>query len=270
MRPIVLAQLAVASAYTLTGSVAGSVAHAAATRPRGASLQMIELIKPANVDQVKKQFNAAYGRPVGGVAQGFVSEILQSTCFALQSPKYAYSRIYAVGYEELCKAFLEGCPSDEDREAIRSSMLIGLGMDPAKVQRDAEELLALAEGMAEAELLETADFKDVAAIDGFKYTYTFGAGLITLMPVVKTEPSNESIERWCSALKIGARLQTDYAYYKSSLEKVGQAKEMMLQMQVASKRAEAKRLAAKAEAAAKEAEEEEAKAAAAGTSNESQ
>jgi len=223
---------------------------------------MLELTKPTNVDQAKKQFNAAYGRPVSSTAQGFVSEVLQSTCFALQSPRYSYSRIYAVGFEALCKVFLEGCPSDEDREAVRSSMCIGLGMDPAQVQRDAEEMTTLATGMAEAELLETPDFKEVAAIEGFKYTYTFGAGLITLMTEVNTDPTSESIERWCSALNIGAgTLKRDYAYYKSSLDKVSQVKEMMLQMQVASKRQEAKRLAAKAEEAAKEAEEEEAKAA---------
>jgi len=262
MRTLLFAQVAVASAYTMTGFMTGN----AAMRARGVAPQMIELIKPANVDQAKKQFNAAYGRPVSSTAQGFVSEIIQSTCFALQSPNYAYSRVYAVGFEALCKVFLESCPSDADREAIRSSMCIALGMDPAQVRRDSEELTALADGMAEEELLATSDFKDISAINGFKYTYTLGAGLITLMPVVGTEPTAESIDRWCSGLNIGAsRLQTDYAYYKSSLEKVAQVKEMMLQMQVASKKAEAKRLAAKAEAAAKEAEEEEAKEAAAST-----
>merc|ERR1719253_1359814 len=213
-------------------------------RPRGAALQMLELTKPTTVDQAKKQFNAAYGRPVSSTAQGFVSEVIQDTCFALQSTAYAYSRVYAVGFEALCKVFLEGCSSDADREAVRSSMCIGLGMDPAKVQRDAEELTALAAGMTEAELLETPDFKEISGASSFKYTYTFGAGLISLMPAVGTEPSSESIERWCSTLNIGTRLQTDYKYYKSSLEKVAQVKEMMLQMLVASKKAEAKRLAA--------------------------
>merc|ERR1719162_316880 len=90
-----------ASAYAM-----GSTSTvAAAVRPRGAALQMLELTTPANVDQAKKQLNAAYGRAVGPLAQGFVSEVIQQTCFALQSPKYAYSRVYAVGFEELCKIF---------------------------------------------------------------------------------------------------------------------------------------------------------------------
>ncbi len=70
----------------------------------------------------------------------------------------------------------------------------------------------------------------------------------------------EAIERWCGSLKIGPNaFKRDYEFYESSVEKMGQLKEMMLQAKASSKRAEAKRLKEAAEQAEKEAAEEEAK-----------
>jgi len=238
-------------------NLAGPAAPVAASR-RALAPQMLQLTKPKNVDEAKKAFQAAYGRPVAGQVQLFVGEIIQGTCFAMQSPKYQYSRVYAAGFESLCKLFLEACPSEQDREDVRSSMSIALGIDPAQMQKDGEDLMVAAKGMSEAELLETPDFKDIASAGSFKYTYALGAGLICSMEAVGTEPTDDAIMRWCDSLKLkGKVLQSDYAYYKSSVEKMGQVKELMLQMRVASKKAEAKRLAAKAEAAAKEADAEE-------------
>lgn len=238
-------------------NLAGSAVPAAAAR-RALAPQMLQLTKPTNVDEAKKAFQAAYGRPVSGQVQLFVGEIIQGTCFAMFSPQYKYSPVYAVGFESLCKLFLDTLPSDQDREELRSSMCIGLGIDPAVMKKDGEELLANAKGMAEAELLESPDLKAIATAGNFKYTYSLGAGIICLMEAVGTEPTDEAITRWCDSLNLkGKLLLRDYTYYKSSVEKMGQAKEMMLQMRVASKKAEAKRLAAKAEAAAKEADAEE-------------
>merc|ERR1719359_574456 len=144
--------------------------------------------------------------------------MISSTVFALQAPSYRYSRVFAVGFEALCKVFLAGQPDDADREAIRSSMCIGLGMDPAMVRRDSEELLASAAGKSAAELLASDDFTSIGA-SKFKYTYCFGAGLTTLMTTVGVEPDDAAIDEWCGSLNMPSRtLQRDWAYYKTSLE----------------------------------------------------
>ena len=225
------------------------------SRVSGPCTDFNAIVAYAQVDEAKKAFQAAYGRPVGPTAQGFVSELLQSTCFAIQTPSYEYSRIFAVGYEALCKEFLQGCPNDADREALKTSMAYGLGMEYSVLARDAESLTSSASSMSEAELLASKDFKAVADKGNFKYTYTFGAGIIALMGTVGVEPGAESIDKWCGELSMGPNvLKRDYDYYKTSVEKMSQVKDMMLQMQVSAKKAEAKRLAEKAEKAAKEAD----------------
>jgi len=233
--------------------------HPTALARRAVGLQM-GLKTPQTVGDAKEAFQEAYGRPVTNVLQGFVQEMITSTQFALVAPSYEYSRVFSVGFDKLCGIFLQASPSEADREAIRSSMCIGLGMDPKMVKKDAEALLAAAQGMTEEQLFEAADLKKIIAKEGsFKYTYTFGAGLICLMEAVGTEPGPEAIDSWCERLGMKSNaFKRDYQYYLDSVKKMDGVKEMMLQMQVAAKRAEATRLAEKAAKAAKEAEEAEA------------
>ena len=121
------------------------------------------LSQPMTVSDAKEAFQAASGRPVNPAAQGFVTNMLSGVCFAFSSPKYAYSRVFAVGYEALCTTFLEAmCPAD-DAEAIRSSMAAGLGLDPAVLRRDAQALLAAAEGKTEDEVLAIDDLARITA-----------------------------------------------------------------------------------------------------------
>ena len=255
--------IAVGLATSAAFSVLPARAPAASVVRRAASVQLQAdappaFTKPMTVGDAKVAFNGFYGRPVGVAAQGFVSEMLTSTQFALVAPNYAYSRVFAVGYTSLCKVFLQGQPSDADRDALRTSMASALGMDPAVLAADAQAMLGAASG--EDALFAGDDFKAIAsAPGGFKYTYSFGAGLISLMQAAEVEPTDEAIERWCEKLSIGPGvLKRDYAYYVSSIEKMDGMKEMMLQMQAAAKRNEAAKLKKQAE----DAEAEAAKAAA--------
>lgn len=65
-------------------------------------------------------------------------------------------------------------------------------------------------------------------------------------------------------------LKRDYAFYKASVDKVAQVKEMVLQMKASAKRQEAAKLKAEAEEAEKEAAEAEAAEAEAAEAAESQ
>lgn len=77
--------------------------------------------------------------------------------------------------------------------------------------------------------------------------------------------------RWCTSLNIGPNvLKRDYAFYKASVDKVAQVKEMVLQMKASAKRQEAAKLKAEAEEAEKEAAEAEAAEAEAAEAAESQ
>lgn len=224
-----------------------------------------ELNPPKTIGDAKYAFNAAYGRPVNGMQQGFVNELLSSSTIAIASSSYKYSRIFAVGFESLCTAFLEGVSNDDERERLRSSMCIGLGIDPKKMQKDAAALEELAKASSEEALLASDDFRLVASTPNWKYSYAFGAGLLALMPLVGSEASDEVIDRWCESLNLNSkRLKTDWAFYVDASQKMVEGRQMLLEMAAATKRKEAQKLKDEAEKAAKEAKEAEEAAAATG------
>ena len=73
------------------------------------------------------------------------------------------------------------------------------------------------------------------------------------------EPSEEVVARWAEALGVsGARLRKDWLFFESAVEKLGEVRQMMTEMQASAKRKEANKLKEAAEAAAKEADDAEA------------
>ena len=120
----------------------------------------------------------------------FASEIIQSTTFAMASPKFKYTRLFALGLETLCAEFLEPATlgGEAGADKIKKALCYAFEYDAKQIERDAEALRAAAEGKTEDEILEMADLKDEC-----KYTYTYGAGLVTLMKMVSEIMSLESV-----------------------------------------------------------------------------
>jgi len=211
---------------------------------------------PKNVGEAKVGFQAAYGQPVDGVQQGFVNEMIVGCQLAVISPTYYPSRVFSLGFESLCSAFLAG---SDKQERIHDALCAGLGFDAAQVKAEADALTAMATGKTEADLLASDDFKAIIGKDKFQYSYPLGAGLLALMTLVGEEPSKEVIERWCKALGLPtSRLTKDWEFFEDASRKLVEVRQMMMEMKAAGKRKEAAKLKEAAEKAAKEAEEAEA------------
>jgi hypothetical protein len=211
------------------------------------------------VSDVRNKFYKEYGKTfLNSEAQGFVNEMLTSISMA-SGPRFTYSRVFALGFDSLCKTFLAPIKEEADREKLQDSMLIALGLSPETVRKDAEELRTIAAGSTEEAVFGTEDFKTIAATEEFKYTYQFGAGLMALMELVGEEPSDETVSRWTAELGMSSSLlKKDAAYYKSIIRKLSEMKQMMVQMEASAKRKEAAKLKEEAERAAREAEKAEA------------
>ena len=209
---------------------------------------------PKTVGDAKTAFQASYGnRPVGMMLQSFVNELLSSNVLAMASPTFKYNRVFALGFTTLCDTFLDTAANDAE---LRKSLCDGLGLDAARIERDAADLKAAAAAAGSEEaLLASADFAELAnAASPPKYTYTFGAGLLAMMPLVDVEVNDASIEKWSAALKMSPnRLSKDWKFFESSQEKMAEGKQMMMEMAASAKRKEAAKLKEDAEKAAKEA-----------------
>ena len=131
-----------AASFRASGTV-GSASTAQRARPAVCGVANV----PKTVGEARTGFNKAYGRPVDGVQQGFVNEMLTGCQLALISPGYAPSRVFSLGFESLCTAFLA---NSGEGPKIHDALLVGLGMDAKKLVSEAEALKAAAAGMSEA------------------------------------------------------------------------------------------------------------------------
>jgi hypothetical protein len=209
---------------------------------------------PRTVGEAKAAYQAAYGKPTPTLAQGFVGELLTSVTLATVHPTYEYTRVLAVGYEALCDSFLVAISDEARRKELHDCMCTALELDADQIKADSDALKAQAAGMSEADFLGLPELK---ALAGQKYSYPIGAGLLTLMPVVEggATPTAPMIERWATALGVSElRLSKDWMFFEKALKSMADARTMMIEMQAAAKRKEAKALAEKADKAAKAAE----------------
>lgn len=178
-----------------------------------------EIEKPMTVSQARSVFYATYRGSFDQMMKTFVEEMLESVIIAMQSPAFLYTRVFALGFESLCKIVLrQSSKTDEDGERVRRALLIALGMDPDITKRDAEALRSFAKESTEEQLFASEDFTKIAGIRNFRYIYPFGAGLLATMQTMGQEMSDETIQRWCEKLNFPSRnvkkLQKDRDIYK--------------------------------------------------------
>lgn len=246
--------LAAAVTAALAFQLQAPLAPTAAVR-RASSTQLVvvegEAYSTLTCGDRKVMFSEALGKSLGVnpkhtqlpmAAQSFVNEMITSEGIAMNSKKYRYSRIFAVGFNALCDIFLSAGVQPESAKKARESLVIAYGFEPTTVFGDSTALLAAAEGKSEEEILELADLKELAAADT-QYSYALGAGLIALMKVANVEPSDDAIVRWCAALDIKAvnSFKRDLGYFKMNVEKFEGMAEMFKQMSDAAKKREAER-----------------------------
>jgi len=235
--------------------------------PTGAGSSVMVAPLPANVGEAKDRFYGSYGGALPMGIAAFVNEMIQSTTFAMASPQWEYSRVYALGLNELCDEFLSQARAEGQADKVRASLCVAFGYDSDVIRADGDALKAAAKGKDAAGIFALDDLKAIAAngeannkgaVGAVKYTYTFGAGLVGLMQQAEIEPK-ENIKPWCDELnlKCEGAFSRDYAYYEMSIKKLADMKELMVQMKASADRDKANREEAKAKAAAGEAPKED-------------
>jgi len=200
----------------------------AATGPEGdQAIPGLVVPLPKTIGEAKAAFQKKYGRPVNKFVQGFVNEMLASVTLAVMKPRFQRSKVFSLGFEALCETFLESVNQEEKKE-LHDALCMAVGFDPKMVRKEAENLEAFANGKTEDELLAAEELKAIAAAGNFKYSYPLGAGLLTLMPMVGVEPSDEAIERWCTQLNLPAsRLQKDWTLYVDAQRRMAEGRLML-------------------------------------------
>lgn len=183
---------------------------------------------------------------------------------------FVYNPLYALGVVTSFDRFMLGYDPETDRESIFSAICRAVGGDPQKYRQDAEAFKSALSGLAIADLqaqLENAKTTGGEGLQGMlnmvatqasnKYTRLMAVGLYTLFETVDSSVLDEKEKRE-ETLKAGAemlalpaeKVDKDLDLYRSELEKMAQAQEVMKDILAAERKKREERAQAKQETVA--------------------
>jgi photosystem II biogenesis protein Psp29 len=202
------------------------------------------------VSDTKKDFYLAFPKPVNQVYRRVVDELLVEIHLLKVNQTFVYDSIFALGFVTTFDRFTVGYKPETDRFAVFHALCSALQFDSDRVRQDATTLSDLATQSPDRvkEVLTNFDFsldlqplsgqlQAIANKENFKYSRLLGVGLYALIEasyseviadIAKREPFLKSVGE---NLKFGGdRLVKDIDLYRSNLDKIEQARQMIADM----------------------------------------
>ncbi len=228
------------------------------------------------VSDTKRAFYGQHTRPINAIYRRVVEELMVEMHLLLVNVDFNYDSIYALGVVSTYDRFMQGYEPVADRDAMYTAIVQAVEADPAQYRRDAEEVLAAAQSIATLDefkaLVEAAkteaghealkaNLHKVISNPRFKYSRLFAIGLYNVVEAVDAQALQDKEKRealfgsLAETFDLNADLlKKDIDLYRSNLEKMAQAQEVMKDMIEAEKKKKAKREEDKKKRAAAKAE----------------
>ncbi|MEO0644987.1 MAG: photosystem II biogenesis protein Psp29 [Cyanobacteria bacterium J06650_10] len=236
------------------------------------------------VSDTKRAFYGQHTRPINAIYRRVVEELMVEMHLLLVNADFNYDSLYALGVVSTYDRFMQGYEPEGDRSSIYNAIIQAVEADPAQYRLDAEEILAAAKNVSSLDGFKSVveEAKTTAGADSlkgnlnkiitnpkFKYSRLFAIGLYNVIETIdasalaEKEKRESLLDDLAGTFDLNADLfKKDIELYRSNLEKMAQAQEVMKDMIEAEKKKQAKREedkkkreAAKAEAAEKAAAE---------------
>ncbi|MEE3715356.1 photosystem II biogenesis protein Psp29 [Tumidithrix elongata RA019] len=208
------------------------------------------------VSDTKRDFYRGFPKPVNSIYRRVIDELLVEIHLLIVSQPFAYDSIFGLGVVTSFDRFTVGYSPEADRHTIFTALAQALHFNPEQLRQEASQLSELAmRSPAEVKSLLTTleanvnldplmpQVRAIAANPKFKYSRLFAVGIFTLLEIVDPEAIADNdkrqdlIKQVGEALKIGSeRLFKDLDLYRSNLEKVAQARQMMADLVEAEKK----------------------------------
>jgi photosystem II biogenesis protein Psp29 len=202
------------------------------------------------VSDTKKDFYLAFPKPVNQVYRRVVDELLVEIHLLKVNQTFVYDSIFALGFVTTFDRFTVGYKPETDRFAVFHALCTALQFDSDRVRQDATTLSDLATKSPSdiKTLLTTPDsginleplsgqLHTIAHKENFKYSRLLGVGLYALLEISDPDAIADSTNREAliklvgDSLKIGSdRLPKDIDLYRSNLDKIEQARQMIADM----------------------------------------
>ena len=189
---------------------------------------------------------------------------------------FEYSELYALGVVTSFDRFMAGYQPETDKESIFTALCRSVGDDPQQYRQDAAALMQDVSGLSMDTLNQqlaaakqhggdglVGKLHRVAGRETVKYSRLMAAGLYTLFEAVDSEALADKEQRdtlltsMAEALNLpGDKVVKDLDLYRSNIEKMLQAQEVMKDMLEAERKKREQRAQAKADTAVEKSTEE--------------
>jgi photosystem II biogenesis protein Psp29 len=216
------------------------------------------------VSDTKKDFYLAFPKPVNQVYRRVVDELLVEVHLLKVNQTFVYDSIFALGLVTTFDRFTVGYKPETDRFAVFHALCSSLQFDSDRIRQDATTLsdLAVRSPNDIKTLLTNLDsgisleplsgqLQTMAHKENFKYSRLLGVGLYALLEISNPDEiadntkREEVIKLVGETLKFGSdRLVKDVDLYRSNLDKIEQARQMMADMAEAERKKRAQKEAA--------------------------
>lgn len=220
------------------------------------------------VSDTKRAFYNHHSRPINSLYRRVVEELMVEMHLLSVNVDFVYNPLYALGVVTSFDRFMVGYEPGQDKESIFSAICRSVDGDPQQYRQDADSLKADLSGLSLNDLdtqLANAKTTDGDGLQGkihmvatkasVKYTRLMAVGLYTLFETVDTSSLDDKDKRE-EMLKTAAemlalpsdKVDKDLELYRSNLEKMAQAQEVMKDILEAERKKREQRAQAKREA----------------------
>jgi photosystem II biogenesis protein Psp29 len=199
------------------------------------------------VSDTKRAFYTLHTRPINSIYRRVVEELMVEMHLLSVNADFRYDPVYALGVVTTFDRFMLGYRPEADLISIFNALCQSLQDDAQRYRQTAEQVRSQAVGMNASDFLskvkqlpETGGsgllevLKPIAENPKYKYSRLFAIGIYTLLEImspdlVKDEKQrNEALEALAAGLQLSAdKMQKDLELYRSNLEKLSQARQVM-------------------------------------------
>ncbi len=221
------------------------------------------------VSDTKRAFYNYHSRPINSLYRRVVEELMVEMHLLSVNVDFVYNPLYALGVVTSFDRFMVGYEPEQDKESIFSAICRAVEGDPQRYRQDANALKAELSGLALGDFQTQLSNAKASSGEGLqgklhmvanqasaKYTRLMAVGLYTLFETVDVSALDDKDQRE-EMLKTAAemlalpadKVEKDVELYRSNLEKMAQAQEVMKDILAAERKKREQRAQAKQEAA---------------------
>jgi photosystem II biogenesis protein Psp29 len=210
---------------------------------------------PPPVSETKRKFRESYPKPISGIYDAVVQELLVQQHLIRYNRKYKYNPAAALGFVSVFDQVLEGLPAEE-QAAVFKAYVEALDEDPQQYRTDSEAWEAWVKGLSGPEELKPdadgseqqkalADLASKFEAKEAVYSKFLAIGLFRLLELSGAKDP-KALEGLVKSLNLRLpSVNRDLLTYKGVLSKLGAAKELMKEVLAREKKKQEERAAAK-------------------------